>query len=489
MATKPRILVVDDEKPNCDLFFEVLTAEELYAVDVAYNGIEALEMAVVTPYDLIISDITMPQLDGLSFLRRVKEKNRDVEVIMISGVGTIDSAIESFKSHAFDFLTKPVEIDKLLSTVEKALAKRELGETIKRLRSKLPHDHDHPELYRGAVTLNGSGEVIDVDKRIAPRFTVEGGAALTPMADIPELDFLAVDLKATLDTGEPVLRRWAVLGLRENLKILCYNTQKLSGNPNEGPAVIATVTDVSRLKRQEREKRDRERLSALGEMTSVVLLKVSSCLENIKAHGAAIMSDIATLNSGMRPNISDIVGNSEHNNKSVVANLGQIRSLLSTLEDFGRQFVPQYSTIDLNAVLKKVVVSAQRELPESITMTLDLAENLAPLNGSEKDMKQVLTSMIENAIHAVQGRGEILIHTSSQNELITLCIADDGIGILWEHQERIFDAFFSNWSDESAKGLGLALARKIVEDHDGVITLESQKDQGSVFTLTLPSAD
>lgn len=485
MASKPKILVVDDEKPNCDLYYEILTGEELYSVDLAYNGIEALRKVADNPYDVIISDITMPELDGISFLKKVKEKNSDVEVIMISGLGTLDTAVESFRSQAFDFLTKPVEIDKLLSTVKSALSKKELQEAVLSLQSRLPYATTNSDLLLGYVLINREGILLDADRRLLPNFTK---VSRPNIRQIGTLSFLAEDLIGSAQEGDPIVRRWAVLGLRENLRILCFNTICLT-DWMDGPAGLAAVVDVTRIKRQEREMRDRERLSALSEMTTVVSTKLGTLLSAITQGNENILAEVQNLQASHRPNISGIITNTQAHYMQIRTSLGQVRSLMGTLEDFSQQFVPQYSGVDLNEIVKQATDPLFRDLPQGVNAGLDLSKTLPKISGSRKDLKQVFTNLVENAIKAVGGGGEILIQSGEHNGLVTVIVGDNGPGIPWEEQEKIFDAFYSNWGPtSSSKGLGLAIARKIVEDHDGMITVESQKGLGAIFTVTLPSS-
>ena len=120
-----RILIVDDEASIRETLKEILTYEG-YEVDLAEDGAQALEMLRKTEYDVALCDIKMPKIDGLELLDRVKGIADDVSFIMISGHGTIETALEATKRGAYDFISKPPDLNKLLITVRNAAEKNNL---------------------------------------------------------------------------------------------------------------------------------------------------------------------------------------------------------------------------------------------------------------------------------------------------------------------------------------------------------------------------
>ncbi len=130
------ILVVDDDKSIRDSLKMVLEFES-YEVLFAENGQEALRQLAATPIDLILLDVKMAGMDGLEVLERVREKRAELPVIMISGHGTIETAVEATKLGAFDFLPKPLDRDKLLVTVRNALHQAKISEEYRQLRESV----------------------------------------------------------------------------------------------------------------------------------------------------------------------------------------------------------------------------------------------------------------------------------------------------------------------------------------------------------------
>jgi DNA-binding NtrC family response regulator len=133
---KARILVVDDEEIVIRSCQRILGGGD-YAVDVARDGAEALRKVEEAPYDVVVLDIMMPMVDGLEVLQRVKEAHPDIEVVMVTGLSQIDTAVRSMKLGAFDYLPKPFDPDELRLVVERALERRRLLQENLNLKSEV----------------------------------------------------------------------------------------------------------------------------------------------------------------------------------------------------------------------------------------------------------------------------------------------------------------------------------------------------------------
>lgn len=120
-----RILIVDDEEIVVRSCKRILASDEFH-LDSANNGLEALEKINTTDYDMLILDIKMPRMNGIEVLRRVKETRPDIDVIMITGLNEIETAVKAMKLGAFDYLPKPFDPEELESVVARALERRQL---------------------------------------------------------------------------------------------------------------------------------------------------------------------------------------------------------------------------------------------------------------------------------------------------------------------------------------------------------------------------
>ncbi|MGW8267289.1 MAG: response regulator, partial [Longimicrobiales bacterium] len=136
-----RLLIVDDEESIGDALRQVFEYEG-HEVRVARDGPTALEMMEDVRPDLTFLDVKMPGMDGLEVLGRIRGEDPQALVIMISGHGTIDTAVEATRKGAFDFLEKPLDTDRLLVTLRNALAVKGLSESVARLRTEVESRHE-----------------------------------------------------------------------------------------------------------------------------------------------------------------------------------------------------------------------------------------------------------------------------------------------------------------------------------------------------------
>ena len=154
-----KILVIDDERPIRRTLSEILEFEK-YKVDQAEDGEQGVEMAMKNEYDVILCDIKMPKLDGLEVLEKLQELKYDPAIVMISGHGTIDTAVDALKKGAFDFISKPPDLNRLLVTVRNAMDKNELVQETKVLKKKL-NKSKSSEIIGDSPEIKKISELID----------------------------------------------------------------------------------------------------------------------------------------------------------------------------------------------------------------------------------------------------------------------------------------------------------------------------------------
>ena len=155
-----RILVVDDERAIRDTLKGILE-DEGYEVTVAADGIEALDLFEKAPYNMVLCDIKMPKMDGIEVLEKLLEKS-DVPVVMISGHGTIETAVDAMRRGAYDYIEKPLDLNRLLVSVRHALDRLRLVRETKVLRQKVQ------ESYRMVGESEALGEIRRIIERVLP---------------------------------------------------------------------------------------------------------------------------------------------------------------------------------------------------------------------------------------------------------------------------------------------------------------------------------
>ena len=153
-----KILIVDDERAIRRALREILEFEE-FEVDEAENGKEGLDKAKLDTYDIIFCDIKMPEMDGMEVLDGIQKAKIDSPVIMISGHGNIDTAVQAIKKGAFDFIEKPLDLNRILVTIRNARDKTVLIEEKKVLRKTV-------KKFRGSLIIGETEEIKNVKEMI-----------------------------------------------------------------------------------------------------------------------------------------------------------------------------------------------------------------------------------------------------------------------------------------------------------------------------------
>ena len=161
-----KILVIDDERAIRNTLKEILEFEG-YTVDVAENGRVGLDMALATKYDLIYTDIKMPEMDGMEVLQAYRKNiqeqgSEEAPVVMISGHGTVETAVEALKSGAYDFIVKPLDLNRLLLTTSRALEHKSLVQETKVLRKKISARN---KMIGESTAINRVREIVE---KVAP---------------------------------------------------------------------------------------------------------------------------------------------------------------------------------------------------------------------------------------------------------------------------------------------------------------------------------
>ena len=164
------ILIIDDERAIRNVLKDIL-GNEGYKVDEAADGEEGLKKFLATTFDLVLCDIKMPKIDGIEFLQKATEANPDVPVIMISGHGNIETAVDAVKKGAFDYISKPPDLNRLLITIRNAMDKNNLVKETKILKRKVSKVQ---EIIGESIAIKKIKDTIDKVAPIDTRVLITG---------------------------------------------------------------------------------------------------------------------------------------------------------------------------------------------------------------------------------------------------------------------------------------------------------------------------
>ncbi len=159
----PRILVIEDEVAIRRVLVKILTEENKeYEVDEAEDGLAGIDKIKKEEYDLVLCDIKMPKMDGVEVLEAAAAIKPDIPFVMISGHGDLDTAVQTMRLGAYDYISKPPDLNRLLNTVRNALDKKELVKENKRLKKKVGKH------YEMIGESDGISRIKEMIEKVAP---------------------------------------------------------------------------------------------------------------------------------------------------------------------------------------------------------------------------------------------------------------------------------------------------------------------------------
>ncbi len=168
----PRILIIEDEAAIRRVLTKILSEEsDSYIVEDAEDGISGLEKIKTTDYDLVLCDIKMPKMDGVELLEAVKKIKPEIPMVMISGHGDMETAIQTMRLGAFDYISKPPDLNRLLNTVRNALDKKQLVAENKILKKKVSRNY---EMIGESDAINHIKDIIEKVAKTDARVLVTG---------------------------------------------------------------------------------------------------------------------------------------------------------------------------------------------------------------------------------------------------------------------------------------------------------------------------
>lgn len=163
----------------------------------------------------------------------------------------------------------------------------------------------------------------------------------------------------------------------------------------------------------------------------------------------------------------------------------RMKAIVSSLRTFGRPDRSEIDRVDLNESLESCVSLVSHETKQRVEVVRDYGE-LEPVECFPNQINQVFMNLLVNASQAISGKGTITLRTRSEGDGVVVVVEDTGSGIPAENLDRIFEPGFTTKGSRVGMGLGLIIARQIVERHGGRITVESEPGKGTAFTLRLP---
>jgi signal transduction histidine kinase/CheY-like chemotaxis protein len=541
-----KILVVDDEEIMLKLACDALRSQGHQVIG-ASGALEALDRLKQEKFDFILTDIKMPEMNGIELIEEAHKVNPSMGAIFMTGYASLDTAKKAIQEGAYDYILKPFDLQEIRSAVARAIQKKSrsledgrktgisqlydmnrilytAGDSKSLLKLSVEFALIQSRLNRGIILffkqkplelelclVKDLRQSQFVEKTLRPDNPIM--SELYQAKDIIQIeDFkpspIAAELKKLLvdSSIQDALASWEGETILIPLKKAESNNGFIILNRSAGDPEISGE--------------DLKLLAILGIQTTISLENQTLLIQAQKSYkelqnlqeqiiGMEKMATQGRLSAEIGHELNNyltvIMGNFQIMNLKVErgelksadkslevisANLEKIKKFAQGLLDFSNMKAEK-NECDLNALVEKTVAFIKpQNIFKNITLLTRLEDRLPHPVTDQGQIQQVLYNLLNNAADAMGKRkgegGTITVGTRHipDEKIVELWVQDTGKGMTEEEKNRLFTRGFT--TKEEGHGIGLAICKKIVDQHQGTIQVESQLNQGTIFRIRLP---
>lgn len=427
MEERANVLVVDDDLGPRESMRMIL--KPLHNVFTAEDGDAALRVLQEKTIDLVTLDLKMPGMQGVDVLKEIKKLDSGIEVIIVTGYGTLKTATEAMKYGVNSYITKPYNLNEITSLIDKAIERKRFN-------------HKLTQFFKEAVFS-------DEEK---------GGEEVGDLSSVSENGLEQSDrAEKLLDVTEMKFKKMKEME---------------EGHSKE-------------IKELEKRLIRSERLSIVGQLAAGYAHELNNSLSTMLGYTQFVSQKIGSDN----PELSNILDNMHTISNQIERASGITRSLL----DLSRKTSSKREPTDIQNLIEQVLSYVEyRTRALGIRIKREYESPLPLISVDPKKVEQVFLNLIINAFQAMPDGGTLKITASrvegKKGDVVRLEFADGGKGIAVKNLNKIFDPFFSTKNEESrGTGLGLFVSRRIIESYQGSIEVMSKKNKGTTFIIEFPS--
>lgn len=496
MERKPHILLVDDEERFAESMQTIL---HHYGYDCTYavSGDEAFQYLKESLFDVVLLDVQLPDVSGCTIAEHIKTNVHGTAAIMLTGMNSVETAVESLQSGAYDFLRKPINHERLLHTIEKALEHNALSERLEESNNRFKA---FAEATWEGIVIHRDGLFIEANNQFLDMF------AYTP-AELENTNILELLFPADLQRAKDRLNGssgiFELTGRKKDGSEFPVEVNVREIEYHKDTAMVCSVRDISTRIHAEEEKlflqnklAQAQKLKALGMMAGSVAHDLNNILTGIVTYPDLLLHQMGESNE-FYPSIKKI----QEAGKRASA-------VVKDLVMMARGRLPQTIVENINDIVLNYLQSIEHTEKQAkypgVLIQTELQSDLLNCYCSAQHINKILMNLITNAMEAVEENGLIKIHTRNitfksaisneqqrlapAGEYIQLTITDNGIGIGARDKDQVFDPFFTTKTKgggKSGTGLGLAIVWNTVQEHNGWIEL-GDNNPGTRFDIYLP---
>jgi two-component system cell cycle sensor histidine kinase/response regulator CckA len=509
MIVTPKILIVDDDPRMCDSMKTLLSTKN-YEITTACSGKEAFEFLSKNKYDIALMDIIMPDISGLQLMEHINKQSSDTLIIAVTGSANLETAIGALRQGVYDYLRKPFEYDELVKTVQNALNQKTLQLEKKAINGKLTQTemsyfylvHNSPDII---YMLDNDGQFTFLNDAANRILNFENKSLLGKHYStiVHEKD----QNKAKHHFNERRTGDRATSGIELRLKVSNDNTNEDSITEklvhielkstgmydkalNKHLGTHGVARDISERKTLQDQFYQAQKMEAVGTLAGGIAHDFNNILMGIQGQASLMLIHMDPSHKHFK-------------------HLKKIERFIQSAADLTKQLLGyakggkyNIKTSDLNQIIKNSARMFWRTKKE-IKVFTKYQKDIWPVEVDRGQIEQVLLNLYINAWQAMPHGGNLYIESENvtikenfaksfknmSGNYVKLSVRDTGIGMDEKIQERIFDPFFTTKEMGRGTGLGLASAYGIIQNHDGIINVNSQKEKGCTFNIYIPASE
>ena len=536
---KTSVLIVDDDR----IIREQLGKElkrNFFSTFIAADGETALDLFDREEIDILLIDIRLPDIDGLELLTKVKARKPGCEVIVMTGFGTHDIAIQSLRRGAIDYLEKPIQSEDLNAAIGRAKEKLSEKEELTYRNVLLVIDDDEEILKLMTRTLEKEGydvhgasdgteglniiektkvDVIITDIQMKGLNGIEvfqqakkmyrdiEGIMVTGHKD-QQLAIQAVRAGAIDYITKPINLDDLIFAIQKAIERINLNRNRLYRNRE-----LKLTSEIITKMNDELEKKITERTETL-KSTQVQLFQTSK-LATLGEMAAGLAHELNQPLAGISlisRHLQKLAERGKLTEEEIRTSLQDVESsvkrmslIIQHIRTFARQDALKFTEVNIDATLEYALnlLGEQLRLHE-IEVVREPSQDLPKVQGEPYQLEQVWINIISNARDALDEAGRrrsaepeyqkrLTISVSSEGSegspSVSVSFEDNGIGMTAAQKEKIFEPFYTTKEVGKSTGLGMSISFGIIENHGGRIAVESEEGRGTTVRVILPAGD
>lgn len=534
-----KLLIVDDEVELMNALTDILKSQE-YETTGFSNGRDALKALKKDYFDILLTDLMMPEIDGITLLREAQEIDPNLVGVIMTGQGTVHTAVEAMKTGAFDYILKPFKLPGLLPVLYRAMEARRLkleniqlkeAVEIYELSMAMAYSQDPrmilnkaldaainqcqadegsimlptadgKELYvaavRGIGRENIMGERIPMGQRVAgwvassfETVTIEGGDADERFKQSCNRSDILRSISIPMIIGGKILGILNLNFKKESRPLSLGQIKSLNILINIAGSSLQNSRLHAEVKKAEAQLYQAQKMEAIGVLAGGIAHDFNNILYAMLGY-TQMAEKIAS------PEIKDCL-------KEVLTAGNRAKDLIRQILTFSRHTEEEKLPVRLAPIIKESLKLMRASLPANVEIKNSILAEKGTVMASLSQMHQVLINLCTNAGYAMRENGgvlsinlkEITINEYSApydpelypGNYMMLSITDTGSGIENDTLDKIFDPFFTTKPKGEGTGMGLAVVHGIIKSHGGRITVSSEPDKGTSFHIFLPQVE